>query len=138
MRDSWVVKDRRVINALRHYGFGCWRDNDDSVWYRTSVPVAFNGKYRLPDGIVIESRGTRLVLAGTPPDPPSWIIKDWQVFTLLERHGMAARPTSPGWASTWYTTACPIAFNGTYVFPCGHAIVSQGTSLVFAGYRGKQ
>jgi len=137
-RDSWIIKDHTIIKALRHYGFGCWRDYPGSDWHRTNVPIAWNSRYRLPDGMVIESRGTQLVIEGTPEDPQPWIIEDWRVFSLLERNDMAAKALSPGWEYTWYRTACPIAFNGVYVFPCGHAISSEGTRLVFAGYRGKR
>lgn len=64
-----------------------------------------------------------------------WIIRDWRVFSLLREHGFACCENSPGWAGTWYTTNCPIEFNGSYVFPCGYVIRSDGTELVFAGFK---
>ena len=136
--DTWVIEDSRVSTSLVRSGFRCYPVAPGGLWHFVDCPISFNGRYRLRDGTVIESRGTKLVLEGTPPEKQSWVIKDWRVFALLERHGMAAKSTSPGWAHTWYATDCPIAFNGSYVFPCGHVIASQGTQLVFAGYRGRQ
>ena len=77
----WEIIDLEVITFLRDNGFTCEHPqttitpgslqiftrhpDEDKDWYVTSCPITFNGQYTLPDGHIIESSGTRLILAFT-------------------------------------------------------------------------
>lgn len=55
---NWIIEDAATRRALWRYGFSCKPQHYH--WYTTSLPIEFNGSYRLPDGSVIRSHGTEL------------------------------------------------------------------------------
>jgi hypothetical protein len=79
---QWLIEDATVIELLVKNGFVCKKDTDlpkmdgldrhtikrikehcaNSKWYFTDCEIKFNKSYELPDGSVIASRGTSLVV----------------------------------------------------------------------------
>lgn len=74
---SWFIKDQQVIDLLRKNGFTCEHPNptqtgiiqfytrtleDDKNWYDSNCPIEFGEEYTLPDGNILKSYGTSLVL----------------------------------------------------------------------------
>lgn len=78
--EYWLITDDRVIQAIQQNGFICQKhqtvlmpgavhfitkskeEEEASRWYDTDCPVEMNKSYTLPDGNVIRSKGTQLVL----------------------------------------------------------------------------
>ncbi len=77
---QWLITDKRVVEALQKNGFVCQipleRAIEGSIsfytqpvgkghvsnWLETDCPIPINGSYALPDGTIIQSEGTSLVL----------------------------------------------------------------------------
>jgi hypothetical protein len=80
----WCIKDEKVIWTLISNGFTCkpkheeppgpgvhfftkteeelQRARDANVWFITNLPIQWGKSYTLPDGSIIRSDGTELVL----------------------------------------------------------------------------
>jgi hypothetical protein len=80
---TWLIKDSKVRELLVKNGFKCEKDKpkvsgpgihfftqtqeqiEASQWYLTDCPVEWSEEYTLPDGSVIASKGTSLILVST-------------------------------------------------------------------------
>lgn len=77
--DKWHITDKAVIATLKENGFTCEHPQAEYIpaaisfqfsppteketdWYTTDCPIEWNERYTLPNGAVIRSRGTRIVL----------------------------------------------------------------------------
>lgn len=77
---KWFIEDGRVRELLIKNGFVCEKDLpkipgpgihfftqtqeqiEAAQWYLTDCPVEWNGQYTLPDGSMIASQGSSLVI----------------------------------------------------------------------------
>lgn len=78
--EKWLIEDSMVRALLVKNGFVCKKDMQEvsgpgihfytqtqeqieaAKWYVTDCPVEWNKSYMLPDGCIIASKGTKLVL----------------------------------------------------------------------------
>ena len=91
MMNKWHISDKRVVETIRANGFICEKPKSKGPmpsaisfqtqsleeeraaeeackWHETDCPIQWDKSYVLPDGTVIKSSGTRVMLASESVD----------------------------------------------------------------------